>query len=303
MGWTQSHTLANTGKWDALVSRLRSYPKEACEADRETRDLPLHMAVRRCPTAEAVGLLLALGPSAPEAWADRRALPIHTACKFAAGADVVSLLVSAYPGALRLPDYDGGLPLHLVFASGLPPTAVLDLVARGHRPAARVPDNEHLLPLHHAVVVSGGDSAAPDEADEWDGDGGRESFDRRCAEAVATVHGLYERAISIPSDDGLIPLHVACIQGSGPTVVSYLLKKHPTGAFAADRLGRLPLHLICRCTTGYRGKRADVVRLVLDAHPAAIRTSLGEKLPLKIAQEAGQDEEVLNILRAARKKK
>lgn len=46
-----------------------------------------------------------------------RQLPLHAAISHLAPLSIVKLLFNLYPSAIRLPDSDGNLPLHLAFAT------------------------------------------------------------------------------------------------------------------------------------------------------------------------------------------
>ena len=231
------------------------------------KSLPLHLACRHSCSVELIKRMVQLDEKAVVTKDDAGLLPLHYALMNAtdAAAQIVLCLVVSAPDTLQEPFgersdsctsvyyrgtpsyvYRQRLPLHMACECLDAPEVIIKM-AELHSNALTREGPSHLgastpaLPLHIAA---------------------------RSAKSVDVVQGLaqlYPWALTVPSADGKLPLHYACMSCSqgAADIVQYLLQAAPEAVCAADKRSQYPLTLAATHSFS-----ATVLRAIILATPS-----------------------------------
>lgn len=113
-------------------------------------------------------------------------------------------------------------------------------------------------------------------------------------ECIAHIINLHKDAAAAKNDDGLYPLHLACMNHGDPAIISMLVKLYPEALQERGERGRFPLHIVC---AKIKDVPASLVREMVDLYPEAARKKDKRGfLPLKLTQDSNQSPEVVELL-------
>ena len=210
---------APIGTFEAL---LAAFPAAASTQEGASGNLPLHIEAATNAWPSALEALLRVHPDGAACGSKKGRLPLH--CLLEANeslgqrhAEALSALLAAFPGAADVAHPDGTAPLLQLLNKATEEETVADTLGLVSPEAARRPDADGKLLLHHAAAKDDG--------------------------PVRCVLAAFPEAAAHADSSGRLPLHYAAARwygSSGP--VSALLSEFPEGAKHADADGKLPLH-------------------------------------------------------------
>lgn len=202
---------------------------------------------------------------------DEGNLPIHCAANGCCTLDVMKEIIFSNPDAVRVPNKEGKMPLHL--AAGKNDVEIVAALFAAFPNAVSVPDKTGWLPLYHAAFTS------------------------RSVDVIKFLHEMYPEAINKPHYSGRLPLHYAAVTCVSSKTMKYLIENYPDGAKTFDTNRRLPLHnVIARCTH-MNPARLRCMRLLLEAYPSgAGMAGSDERTPLDLARRDDHGDLVLRLL-------
>mmetsp|Transcript_7417 Transcript_7417/g.12473 ORF Transcript_7417/g.12473 Transcript_7417/m.12473 type:complete len:407 (-) Transcript_7417:846-2066(-) len=185
---------------------------------------PLSVAVAQAyPSIDVVKCLCAHYPKALQAPDADGAFPFFYACAWNKEISIVQYLHGEYPNIVEKQDNYGFRALHYAAYVG---TADIVQFLLAANPGAAKQSNKHgVLPLNACIVNPNSD-----------------------VNMVRSMHAVYPKAIRIPDNEGLLPIHKA-VQHSNLDVIKYLVESYPESTLIPDHEGLLPLH--------YSGTRKD----------------------------------------------
>jgi len=226
------------------------YPEGLLVPDSSGR-LPLHRACEQKATLPPTIKFLVnhgSGGTAVRTATELGVLPVHFAVVSGLGLRSIRTLVEAYPESLKIPDYNGCLPLHFacsVHQHGegfLPDLEVIRFLAEhpfgdGTAKALRILS---YLPLHCACT------APADVA------------------VIEYLVGLYPKGVEQTDDAGFLPVHLACRHSASLGVVQLLVRACPEAIYSKcdPPISMTPYQMACNPT---RDERNDRICAWLDA--------------------------------------
>ena len=171
--------------------------------------------------------------------------------------------------AIEARDYAGYTALHWA-CQKVPPVDVIDAFISVGPHITGWPDNDELLPIHHAALFGADTSVITSLVEAFPGSKSR--TDRRgrtplhCAceksypNSVLVVDLLsfttsdsdsFENVCVAESVDvsGQLPIHVACSIGANPQVIQSLVEAFPESTTKTDNRGQTPLHCACQVSS------------------------------------------------------
>ncbi len=164
--------------------------------------------------------------------------PLHYACRFSsANIELIKLLVHKYDDAVEKKDKFGRLPLHLA-CDGNAPVEAIQILLENHKDTVLAEtDYMKMIPLHIAC--------------------NREAH----VEVVKALLDADVQDISVGKQSliGRLPLHMAIEEKMHPDVVDLLLEKGRGEDIYKKFGGLLPLHLAC-----LNGSKAKTIQILLD---------------------------------------
>ena len=134
------------GSWISITRVLSLYPNAIYECN-EMGELPLHAVCHRIRPLSAVQTMYKRCPRAISTRDKHGNMPLHHACYFPKKENLAFLL-QKYKSALRIPNFHGELPMHLVCSSGFASPGPIKLLAEKNPFALKRPDQNGCLPLH-----------------------------------------------------------------------------------------------------------------------------------------------------------
>jgi len=132
-------------------------------------------------------------------------LSFHFACQAGAPVEILNFLLQEHPGALRITDSSASPPIHFACQGDAPQLAVIRFLLEQHPEAVRACDNAGALLLHRLC-----ESNPPDNTVQF---------------LLETCEG----SLSTKTNNGDVPLMVACKMDASQSVVQFLLRAHPDG--------------------------------------------------------------------------
>ena len=232
-----------------------------------TGKYPIHYAAMYAQTSELLySIIEAVGKPTLELMSrcadDEGNLPLHSAMSGVCSVSVLKEILFAYPDAVRVPNKEGKLPLH-IGSSGVS-VEKMAAVFSAFPNAISTADRNGWLPITHAA------------------------FACKSVEVVEFLHDAYPEAMHRPHQSGRLPLHYAAVTCYSSKVMKAILDAYPDGASCFDVNRRLPLHnLIARCVF-MTPARLRCLRLLLEAYPhGASMAGKDGRTPLDLARRDG----------------
>lgn len=220
-------------------------------------------------------------------------LPIHVACYRGAPLEVLQALHKAYGNGVKKPDNFGWLPIHIAVYHGAP-REVIDLLNQLYPEGLKMKNDTRFENL--AEKVSNGGSTFESEVATTERVPGMNLKKRESNERENVNSSLIDPQDYLDktreNQDGWLPIHIACYQGAGLSVVKTINDSYPIGVSRADKHGWLPLHLAC-----YHRATPEVIDFLLDSYPKGAKHLNEFKcLPVHLACESGADVDVIRLL-------
>ncbi len=189
-------------------------------------------------------------------------LPLHSCVAGSSSIAVLKEILFAYPDAVKVPNKEGKLPLHICACN----TDVdkLSTVFSAFPYAISIPDKNGWIPMMHAAYTC------------------------KSVEVIQFLHESFPDAIRRPHQSGRLPLHYAAVTCHSSRVMKYLIDTYPAAASSFDINRRLPLHnCIARCDY-MTPSRLRCLRLLLEAYPLGVNMAgKDERTPLDLARRDG----------------
>ena len=210
--------------------------------------LPLHLLCRFCAelTEAKVRLLFGENGLAATRATSEGLMPLHVMCRYRVNLrdSVLASVIDAHPAATDQMTDEGWLPLHYMcrYLSNLDVDKLrIMLTQNGARPLEQRPVEQQ----SPAGIVKNDDletAASPSDLQR------RPSRLRKSVRTVQTIMGMAKPAASVPTDKGLLPLHILCRYciRFDPGMLELMIKAYPESVKVSTNEGWLPLHNLCR---------------------------------------------------------
>ncbi|KAL3932837.1 MAG: hypothetical protein SGBAC_010663 [Bacillariaceae sp.] len=183
---------------------------------------------------------------------------LHFACQHVPPTDVINIFLNVAGDIIQWPDSFGWLPIHYACAYDAEPTVIKNLAETFPESKTTV-DRKGRTPLHFFLGTLGTQSTnSPDVVILLSNTG----------------------AASYPTDEGLLPLHLACAFGRSEETLYVLTDAYPEGATTVDHKQRTPLHFVL--SNAGRKNAPAAVRLLLSQKPDLANSIEGGPLPLLV---------------------
>ncbi|CAJ1945584.1 unnamed protein product [Cylindrotheca closterium] len=183
---------------------------------------------------------------------------LHFACQHVPPTDVIDIFLNVAGDIIQWPDSFGWLPIHYACAYDAEP-AVIKSLAEAFPESKTTVDRKGRTPLHFFLGTLGTQSTnSPDVVILLSNTG----------------------AASYPTDEGLLPLHLACAFGRSEETLYVLTDAYPEGATTVDNKQRTPLHFVL--SNAGRKNAPSAVRLLLSQNPDLVNSIGGGPLPLLV---------------------
>jgi len=195
---------------------------------------------------------------------------LHVACRNRPPKDVIDVMIMAAPDMIFWADSFGWLPLHYACANG----AEIDVVGallEAYPDSKLTTDKRGRTPLHFAL----GNVEQPPTA-----------------MLVQLLAGKEMKSSSVrwPDENNMLPLHYACAYGASVEVLRVIIDAWDESLSKVDNKGRTPLHFAMG--NAHRDNSPEVVKLLLDLHPAGVNVMDVEKnLPLNLLSSKAESVE------------
>lgn len=213
-------------------------------------------------------------------------------------------LVHARPDAVRTPDEQGRIALHVACQTSRP-LASIRLLLEAWPESIKVPDSMGRLPLFHACEAQAPHTILwylfqkwPDAAmipNNWDGALPLHALCRQSKTSMENVRMLidsFPQAVEVADKSGRLPIHYA-IKGKRHSLVKALIEKCPSSLMIRSNDGTIPLHVACRCNQ----LSFSVIETILQESPLSTRAKdQWEMLPLHYACFYANEVDVIEIL-------
>lgn len=188
---------------------------------------------------------------------------IHFACQNVPPLDIIETFLNIARDIIEWPDQFGWLPIHYACAYGAEPLVIKALADAF--PASKVTvDRKGRTPLHFFL--------------------GSNTQHKDSAAVVVILSNT--GAAQYPTDEGLLPLHLACAYGRPEETLLVLTDAYPEAIKTVDHKSRTPLHFVL--SNAGRPNAPAAVRLLLGKNPELVDSVSGGVLPLLVlAQFAG----------------
>eukprot|EP00980_Cylindrotheca_fusiformis_P012894 scaffold3211_cov120-Cylindrotheca_fusiformis.AAC.2 len=183
---------------------------------------------------------------------------LHFACQHAPPIDIIDTFLNVGGDIIQWPDSFGWLPIHYACAYDAEP-AVIKSLAEAFPESKTTADRKGRTPLHFFLGTLGTQSTnSPD--------------------VVVLLSNT--GAASYKTDEGLLPLHLACAFGRSEETLYVLTDAYPEAVTAVDNKLRTPLHFVL--SNASRKSAPAAARLLLGLKPELVNAVGGCPLPLLV---------------------
>ena len=186
---------------------------------------------------------------------------LHVACRNRPPKDIIDVMILAAPDMIFWADSFGWLPLHYACANGAD-IDVVEALLEAYPDSKLTTDKRGRTPLHFAL---GNVEQPPTDI------------------LVRLLAGTEMKSSSVrwPDENNMLPLHYACAYGASVEVLRVIVDAWEESLTKVDNKGRSPLHFAMG--NAHRDNAPEVVKLLLDLHPAGVNVVDVEKnLPLNL---------------------
>lgn len=182
---------------------------------------------------------------------------LHFACQNAPPLDIIKAFLNVANNTVEWPDSFGWLPIHYACAYGAE-TEVIRRLADQFPASKTTVDRKGRTPLHFFL--------------------GSNSAGKNTSDVVIILSNT--GAASYPTDEGLLPLHLACAYGRPEETLLVLMDAYPEAIKTLDTKSRTPLHFVL--SNAGRANAPAAVRLLLNKNPELVDSVGGGALPLLV---------------------
>jgi len=267
---------------DIVKMLVEAYPESLVTADDEWPCYPIHVTLYQSNASnlqhEVLVYLLDQEPSSARLLDGPGNTPLHLACgNEGVNLELFELLLNAWPDSIRMRNNNMGyLPIHSLCCGKMGKTNSVDILRcmlSIDPTLARETNDIDYLPIHHGICKSF-------------------AF---CKELI----DAYPESLRVRTSEGSLPIHKACgihyacsfrsrDRAEVVKTIQYMLELYPESIHARDREGCLPIHSAVRGGKSAKGKKAEIVELLLmhDSETASQKTTRLGRLPLHLACES-----------------
>ena len=232
-----------------LIEDMLKFDPRSVRVRDGTGQLPLHYVCSYAQSTELMYTVIdAIGTPASQLMSrcfdENGNLPLHSCVAGTSSIAVLKEILFAYPDAVKVPNKEGKLPLHICACN----TDVdkLSTVFSAFPHAISTPDKNGWIPMMHAAYTC------------------------KSVEVIQFLHESFPDAIRRPHQSGRLPLHYAAVTCHSSRVMKYIIDTYPAAASSFDINRRLPLHnCIARCEY-MNPSRLRCLRLLLEAYPLGV---------------------------------
>jgi ankyrin repeat protein len=183
---------------------------------------------------------------------------LHFACQHVPPTDIIDTFLNVAGDIIQWPDSFGWLPIHYACAYDAEPDVIKSL-AEAFPESKTTVDRKGRTPLHFFLGTLGTQSTnSPD--------------------VVVLLSNT--GAASYPTDEGLLPLHLACAFGRSEATLYVLTDAYPDAVTTVDNKQRTPLHFVL--SNAGRKSAPAAVRLLLSLNTDLVNAAGGGPLPLLV---------------------
>jgi len=183
---------------------------------------------------------------------------LHFACQNIPPIDIIEALLGLAPEIVQWPDSFGWLPIHYACAYDAEADVIKNLAETFPESKTTV-DRKGRTPLHFFLGTLG-------------------TRNSNSAEIVLLLSNT--GAATYPTDEGLLPLHLACAYGRSEETLYVLLNEFPDAAMTTDNKQRTPLHFVL--SNANRNNSPGAVRVLLAQEKQLANSVGGGPLPLLV---------------------
>ncbi|CAJ1945588.1 unnamed protein product [Cylindrotheca closterium] len=183
---------------------------------------------------------------------------LHFACQNIPPIDIIDAFLGIAPEIVQWPDSFGWLPIHYACAYDAEPAVIKNLADTFPESKTTV-DRKGRTPLHFFLGTLG---------------------TRNSNSAEVTLLLSNTGAAAYPTDEGLLPLHLACAYGRAEETLYVLLNEFPEAAITLDNKLRTPLHFVL--SNANRKHSPGAVRVLLSQEKGLANSVGGGPLPLLV---------------------
>ncbi|KAL3942625.1 MAG: hypothetical protein SGBAC_003226 [Bacillariaceae sp.] len=183
---------------------------------------------------------------------------LHFACQNIPPIDIIDVFLGIAPEIVQWPDSFGWLPIHYACAYDAEPDVIKNL-AETFPECKTTVDRKGRTPLHFFLGTLGHRNS-------------------NSAEVVLLLSNT--GAATYPTDEGLLPLHLACAYGRSEETLYVLLTEYPDAALTVDNKQRTPLHFVL--SNANRKNSPGAVRVLLKHERGLANSVGGGPLPLLV---------------------
>ena len=180
---------------------------------------------------------------------------LHFACQQQPPIDIIDSFLNVAADTVQWPDSNEYLPIHYACAFGAEAQVIKNL-AEAYPESKTTVDKRGRTPLHFFLGIQAQNSDSPD--------------------IVALLSNT--GAASYPTEEGILPLHLACAYGRSEETLIVLTDAYPDAAVTNDNRLRTPLHFVLS-NAGRRNAPA-AVRMLLSRNPELVNAIGDGNLPL-----------------------
>jgi ankyrin repeat protein len=247
-----------------LIEDMIKYDPRTVNVKDGTGQYPLHFTAAHAQTSDLLYTIIeAIGAPAAQlasrCFDDNGNLPLHSCVSGSSCLAVLKEILFAYPDAVKVPNKEGKLPLHLAACNN--DVEKLSTVFSAFPHAISIPDKNGWIPIMHAAYTC------------------------KSLEVVQFLHDSFPDSLKRPHQSGRLPLHYAAVSCASSKVMKYIIDAHPAAASSFDVNRRLPLHnCIARCEH-MTPSRLRCLRLLLEAYPLGVNMAgKDDRTPLDLAR-------------------
>lgn len=259
-----------------LIEDMLKFDPRSVRVRDGTGQLPLHYVCAYAQSTELMYTVIeAIGTPVSQLMSrcfdENGNLPLHSCVAGTSSIAVLKEILFAYPDAVKVPNKEGKLPLHICACN----TDVdkLGTVFSAFPHAISIPDKNGWIPMMHAAYTC------------------------KSVEVIQFLHESFPDAIRRPHQSGRLPLHYAAVTCHSSRVMKFIIDTYPAAASSFDINRRLPLHnCIARCEY-MNPSRLRCLRLLLEAYPLGVNMAgKDERTPLDLARRDGHGDLVRTLL-------
>ncbi len=178
---------------------------------------------------------------------------------------IIQCLLKYFPNAASATNNNGWTPLHVACDNKNVTLDIIQFLIEAAPDTARSVNNNGSMPLHCLCD-------------------NEEVNEKAAIEILKLLIDEYPAALRHADKDGDLPIHMACTTKT-PEFCRVLIDAAPDSIQSVNNEGGMPIHCLCDCTKVNEGTASQVLKLLIEIYPEALRCADEEygDLPIHIA--------------------